>query len=51
MKERISPLLIPTLLNVEKKEIGEDCELTFTRTLLLPCNLSFSLLTPPHTQF
>ncbi|KAH7820078.1 uncharacterized protein MONOS_6094 [Monocercomonoides exilis] len=43
-KERASPFFIPTLRNVEVENAGNNLRLIFKKTLLLPCNLSFRVI-------
>ncbi|KAH7820140.1 uncharacterized protein MONOS_13765 [Monocercomonoides exilis] len=43
-KERASPFFIPTLRNVEVVNAGNSLRLIFKGTLLLPCNLSFRVI-------
>ncbi|KAH7820145.1 uncharacterized protein MONOS_12695 [Monocercomonoides exilis] len=43
-KERASPFFIPTLRNVEVEKAGNNLRLIFKGSLLLPCNLSFRMI-------
>ncbi|KAH7819038.1 uncharacterized protein MONOS_10539 [Monocercomonoides exilis] len=43
--ERPSPFFMPTLQAIDTNIEGNEAVLTFTGTLLLPCNLSFRIIT------